>query len=167
MESDSVDNKRTTWLIRLKVGMAVVALLLLMGTRYAQVAGVPDFTGLTLPPLTNSVMGPLYALLTATMLVIALIPHRLDDEVDAGVAVKLGMELLAAFCAYMAGWYWLTEATGNNPWPYLAVVLLMGGITAIAFMPYVIAIIIGWWTTKRRSNSQGTGSSDGGTHPVA
>lgn len=141
-------------LLGLKVGLLLVAALLLFGLQYAHADGVPDFVPVTLPPLTDNVMGPLFAILTATFLFITLVPHRVDNRVDTGQVASWMLEAMVGYCAYMAGWYWLRDATDGNPWPYLAVVILMAGMSAAVFLPYTVAMIIGGWTARRHRDAQ-------------
>ena len=126
----------------LKLGLAAVVAIMIFGVRYAQVSGVPEFLGFGYPDLTDKVMAPLFALLTATLLFIALIPNRVE-KLDGVQGVNLCLHFATAVTTYFAGWHWLQDATNQEALRYLKLVLVMGGITAIAFSPYVVALWIG------------------------
>ena len=102
-------------------------------------------------------MAPLFALLTATLLFIALIPSRVE-KLDGAQGVNWCLHFVAAVTTFFAGWYWLQDATNQEAFRYLKLVLVMGGITAVAFSPYVVALWIG--LRNRRDgepNRPGTG----------
>ena len=137
-------------LLWLKLGLAVGVAIMIFGIRYAQVSGVPEFLGFGYPDLTDKVMAPLFALLAATLLFIGLIPNRMDKLDDAQL-VDLGLRVATAVTTFLAGWHWLQDATGQKAWRYLGLVLAMGGITAAALSPYLVA----WWVRhKRRRNGE-------------
>ena len=129
-------------LLWLKLGLAAVVAIMIFGVRYAQVSGVPEFLGFGYPDLTDKVMAPLFTLLAATLLFIALIPNRVEKLHDAQW-LDLCLRFATAVTTYFAGWHWLQDATGQEALRYLKLVLVMGGITAIAFSPYVVALWVG------------------------
>ena len=74
--------------------------------------------------VTSGIRAAFSALAAAATLLVNLIPARPDERM-AGQINFLG-HFLGAAAAALAGWYWLSAETGDNPTPYIIPMVILG-----------------------------------------
>ena len=82
--------------------------------------------------VTSGVRAAFYAMAAAVTLLVSLIPTR-DGGLGAAI-LNFFVQLLGAWAAFFAGWYWLSSETDDNPLPYILPMVILGVITGAAII---------------------------------
>ena len=146
-----------TW-VRLKVILGMMVGLIMAGIIVEHlggpslvVGGLPSLKGL------HGVTAALFALAAAALLFVDILPDQLPQGPFDGKQVLDGcLRLGAAIAAFLAGSFWLWDATnsvGGQPEAYLLTAGFLGCVMALTFCPYVVWLR--WLYRRRRSRGEG------------
>ena len=106
---------------------------------------------------THGVTAALFALATAALLFIALIPRRTGAADGLSEALH---RLVSSVAAAGAGAYWLKSEAGEAAWVYVAVILFLGGIVIVsAALPVAVLFPLNslmGWVSRRISAGRAT-----------
>lgn len=83
-----------------------------------------------------------YAIVASVFVIVAVIPAYSGW---GGILVNILVGILASLSAFGSGWYWLKDATNDDPSPYIygLIGLFVVAITAITFWAITTASVIG------------------------
>ena len=101
--------------------------------------------------VTSGVRAALYALVGAAVLFVSLIRIRESDQLSN--IVNFMNPVIGAWVAAYVGWYWLRDATEENPWPYAMYMGLLAFFALVGILAPVAAALMFGPTAGRDDNS--------------
>lgn len=141
------------WL-RLKIILGTMVGLIMAGIVMEHFVG-PSFVVGGLPSLKglHGVTAALFALAAAALLFVDVLPDQLPQGPFTAKQVLDGfLRFGAAIAAFLAGSFWLWDATksaGGQPEAYLLTAGFLGCVMALSFSPYVFGL--GWLFRRGRN----------------
>ena len=142
------------------LGLIVAMILVLPSVDDADVRDTAfylDEAALAQIDVTSGVRAALYAFVGAATLFVGMIKIRQSDW--RGDFVNFLPHVIGAWAALYVAWYWLRDATGDNPWPYAIhlAVLALFAVVGI-FTPLLTAKLLG----GRSQQGNNSGDTDKG-----